>query len=323
MLAETISVNSSAGRILCSTIFRSGGKKLLGKGHILSNEDVRMLEVEGMNEVWVTLLEAGEISEDDAVMTVAQEMACGSLEIRLSAGGRANLVATENCCVLIDDDLLKQINCAAAIVIATVTNFSFAVAGQRVATIKSAPFAIAGAQLEAVVNILRERGPIIQARPVRKPSVAILYTDPVHGERSRQLFETIVRQRLDRFHTYANHVLGVVEDDKNVTKGLKQLLKSKPTVILVASTTAPAGPEDVVGRSMAAIGCHIERFLAPVEPGNLLLLGYMDNIPIISAPGCYRSGKPNVVDLILPPMLASYRVSGWEIASLGHGGLLN
>ena len=68
MLAETISVNSSAGRILCSTIFRSGGKKLLGKGHILSNEDVRMLEVEGMNEVWVTLLEAGEISEDDAVM---------------------------------------------------------------------------------------------------------------------------------------------------------------------------------------------------------------------------------------------------------------
>ena len=323
MQAETIDINGSAGRILCTTIFRPSGKKLLAKGHLISDEDVRMLAVEGMNQVWVSRLEEGEISEDDAVMTVAQEMACGSLEIRLSTGGRANLIATENCCVLIDDDLLKQINCAAAIVIATATNFSFAVAGQRVATIKSAPFAVAGAQLEAVVNILRERGPIIQARPVRNPSVAVLYTDPVQGERARQLFETIVKQRLDRFQTAASYVLGATEDEKSVTKGLNYLLKCKPTVILIASTTAPAGPEDVIGRSMSAIGCHMERFLAPVEPGNLLLLGYMDNIPIISAPGCYRSAKPNVVDLILPPMLARYRVSGWEIACLGHGGLLS
>ena len=25
---------------------------------------------------------------------------------------------------------------------------------------------------------------------------------------------------------------------------------------------------------------------------------------------------------VLPPMLARYRMSGWEVASLGHGGLL-
>jgi molybdenum cofactor cytidylyltransferase len=73
---------------------------------------------------------------------------------------------------------------------------------------------------------------------------------------------------------------------------------------------------------MARIGSHIERFLAPVEPGNLLLLAFNEDIPIVSAPGCFRSAKPNVVDLVLPPMLARYRVSGWEIAGLGHGGLL-
>jgi molybdenum cofactor cytidylyltransferase len=73
---------------------------------------------------------------------------------------------------------------------------------------------------------------------------------------------------------------------------------------------------------MARIGCHIERFMAPVEPGNLLLLGYKEEIPILSAPGCFRSAKLNVVDLVLPPMLARYRVTGWEIACLGHGGLL-
>ena len=74
---------------------------------------------------------------------------------------------------------------------------------------------------------------------------------------------------------------------------------------------------------MVHAGSSIHRFLAPVEPGNLLLLGYKDEIPVVSAPGCFRSAKPNVVDLILPSMLARYRISGWEIASLGLGGLLS
>jgi molybdenum cofactor cytidylyltransferase len=320
--AQTVDVRESTGRILCCTIFRPGGRKLLAKGHVLSEEDVRLLETEGLGQVWVTELEDGEVGEDDAVSQAATEMGCGALEIRLAAGGRANLFATEDCCVLVDDELLKQINCTANIVIATVPNFSYAKAGQRIATVKSAPFAVAQSQLEAVIGILRERGPILQARPIRTPSVAALYTDPMHGDRARQLFESIMRQRLDRFGVNANFALAAVEDEESVARSMQHLLRAKPTVILVASTTAPAGPEDVVGRAMSRIGCHLERFLAPVEPGNLFLLGYKDEIPIVSAPGCFRSAKPNVVDLVLPPMLARYRVSGWEVACLGHGGLL-
>jgi molybdenum cofactor cytidylyltransferase len=322
MKAQTVDIKESTGRILCCTVFRPGGKKLLAKGHVLSEEDVRLLELEGLDKVWVTELEDGEVGEDDAVLQVASEMGCGSLEIRLAAGGRANLVATEDCCVLIDDELLKQINCTASVVIATAVNFSYAKAGQRIATVKSAPFAIARAQLDAVISILKERGPILQARPIRSASVAVLYTDPGNGDRARQLFENIMTQRLERLGTTARWVLCSVEEEEPVAKALQHLVRAKPTAVLIASTTAPAGPEDVIGRSMTRIGCQLERFLAPVEPGNLLLLGYKDDIPIVSAPGCFRSAKPNVVDLVLPPMLARYRVSGWEVASLGHGGLL-
>jgi molybdenum cofactor cytidylyltransferase len=322
MRAQTVDVKASTGRVLCCTVFRPGGKKLLAKGHIISDEDVRVLESEGMETIWVTELEDGEISEDEAVCQVAREMGCGSFEIRLAAGGRANLLATENCCLLVDDELLKQINCTASVVIATSQNFSYAVAGQRIATVKSAPFAVASEQLEAVINIIKDRGPILQARPVRSPSVGVLYTDPISGERARQLFENIMRQRLERFGINANFVLACTEDDHSVTRCMQHLLRSKPNVILVASTTAPAGPEDVVGQAMMRVGGQVERFLAPVEPGNLLLLSYKDDVPIISAPGCFRSAKPNVVDLVLPPLLARYRLTGWEIACLGHGGLL-
>jgi molybdenum cofactor cytidylyltransferase len=322
MKALTIDTRESTGRILCCTIFRPGGRKLLAKGHVLSEDDVRLLETEGLGQVWVTELEDGEIGEDAAVSQAATEMGCGCLEIRLAAGGRANLFATEDCCVLVDDELLKQINCISSVVVATSLNFSFARATQRIATVKSAPFAVAQSQLEAVINVVRERGPILQARPIRNPSIAVLYSDPVQGDRARLLFESILRQRMERFGVAPSFALAATEDEDSVARSLQHLLRANPTVILIASTTAPAGPEDVVGRAMIRIGCHLERFLAPVEPGNLLLLGYKDEVPILSAPGCFRSAKPNVVDLVLPPMLARYRVSGWEVACLGHGGLL-
>jgi len=322
MKAQTIDVKSSTGRILCSSIFRPGGRKLLAKGHLLSEEDVRLLETEGLNEVHVTELEDGEVGEDDAVCQAAREMGCGSLEIRLAAGGRANLFATEDCCLLVDDELLRQINCVSSIVIATGVNFSIAKAGQRIATVKSAPFAVQRPQLETVLGVLRERGPILQARPIRNPSVAVLYTDPVHGDRARQLFESIMRQRLEHVKACPAFALACVEEENTVGRSLDHLLRARPTVILVASTTSPAGPEDVIGRAMSQIGCLLERFLAPVEPGTLFMLGYKDDVPIVSAPGCFRSAKPNVVDLVLPPMLARYRVSAVEVACLGHGGLL-
>ena len=323
MRAQTVGVKESAGRILCNTIFRPGGRKLLAKGHLISEEDIRLLEVEGMQQIWVTELEDGEVSEDEAVMTVAQQMGCGSLEIRLAAGGRANLFTTEESCVLIDDDLLKQINCTSSIVIATSLNFSFAKAGARVATVKSAPFAVAHSQMEAVCSILRERGPILQARPIRRPQIGVIYTDPASGERARSLFEPVMRQRLDRFNAAPSFVLNAIEEELAVSRALLQMLRSRPSGILIASTTAPAGPDDVIGRAMSRVECHIEKFLAPVEPGNLLLLGYKDDVPIVSAPGCFRSARNNVVDLVLPPMLSRYRLSGWELASLGHGGLLS
>ena len=224
--------------------------------------------------------------------------------------------------MLVDDELLRQINCTSSAAIATLANFSFATAEQRVATVKSAPFAIARTELDAIVSILKERGPILQARPLRQPTVAVLYSDAVAGDRARQLFDNIMRQRLERFGVSIGMSLASTEDEGMLARSLQHLIRSKPTVLLVASSTAPAGPDDAVGRALQSAGCHIERFLAPVEPGNLLLLAYKEDVPIVCAPGCYRSTKPNIVDLLLAPLLAKYRISGWEVASLGNGGLL-
>ncbi len=322
MRMQAVGVKESAGRLLFFPIFRQSGKKLMAKGHLLSAEDIQVLDAEGLDRIWVAELEQGEVGEDYAASVIAGEVGCGSLEIKLMVGGRANLVATENCCVLVDDQLLREVNQGGYLAVATSPNFSFAPAGHRVATIKTAPFAVPQQDMDATRALLRERGPILQGRPIRNPVVAVLYCDPLQGERARQLFEGIMRTRLERLGTRATFLLTAVEDLAPAARALEHLLRHKPTVVLIASTTAPAGPHDAVGKAMERVGCQLERFLAPVEPGNLLLLAYAGDVPVLSAPGCFRSPKPNVVDLLLPPLLARYRVSASEVATLGHGGLL-
>src|SRR5947209_2031807 len=110
MRARSIDVKQSIGRLLYNTIFTSDRRKLFGKGHLITEEEAAMLQAAGLTNVWVAELEPGEVNEDHAVMQVAGEIGCGSLEIQLAAGGRANLTATEPCCVLVDAQLLKEIN---------------------------------------------------------------------------------------------------------------------------------------------------------------------------------------------------------------------
>jgi molybdenum cofactor cytidylyltransferase len=322
MRAQTVDIQECTGRILSTAIFRSGGKKLMAKGHMLRPEDIRVLQLEGMQQIWVAELDENEIHEDQAVCGIAAEMACGSYEVQIAPGGRANLIATENSCVLVDEDLLRQMNCTSGLVIATTMNFSIATAGLRIATVKSAPFAVSKSDFDGSINMLRERGPILQSRPIQPAPIGVVYCDPANGDRARTMFEPIIRQKLEKFGVYSHIGITVLETDEHVSRAIQYLLRSKAGVILIASTTAPAGPEDAVGRAMTKIGCPIERYLAPVEPGHLLLLGYKDDIPVVSAPGCFRSLKQNVVDLLLPPMMSAYRISRWEVACMGHGGLL-
>ena len=87
MKMQAVDVKDSLGRLLFHPIFRSSGKKLMAKGHLLSEEDIRLLGAEGLDRVWVAELEQGEVSEDYAGSVIAPEVCCGSLEIRLVAGG--------------------------------------------------------------------------------------------------------------------------------------------------------------------------------------------------------------------------------------------
>ena len=124
MRMQAVQVKSAVGRLLCDPIFQPSGKKLMAKGHQISEEDIRILNLEGHDQVRVAVLEEGEVPEDEAGLRIASEAACGAMEVRLSAGGRANLFATENSCLLLDENVLREINQSGCVSVATMPNLS-------------------------------------------------------------------------------------------------------------------------------------------------------------------------------------------------------
>ena len=81
--------------------------------------------------------------------------------------------------------------------------------------------------------------------------------------------------------------------------------------------------QDIVPSAVEAAGGNIVHFGVPVDPGSLLMLGYLDNVPVLGAPGCIKSLKNNVIDWILPRLLAGEHLTRAHLVAMGHGGLLD
>jgi molybdenum cofactor cytidylyltransferase len=79
-------------------------------------------------------------------------------------------------------------------------------------------------------------------------------------------------------------------------------------IIILAGETAIMDSHDIAPRAVERSGGEVTCFGAPVDPGNLLMLAYLDGVPIVGAPGCVRSQKTNVIEWVLPPLLAGERL---------------
>ena len=60
----------------------------------------------------------------------------------------------------------------------------------------------------------------------------------------------------------------------------------------------------------------------PVDPGNLLMLGALRDVPVIGVPSCARSPKVNGFDWVLERLMAGIDVLPSDIMDMGAGGLL-
>ena len=341
MKFEPVPLSEAKGKILGHNIAGANGQRLLRKWKPLTDEDLKKLLALGRISVYVAEIEADDVDENRAARRVAKAICGPGLHISGGASGRANLLSDEMGILRIDVDRLSRINDHNGITLATLETHSPVHARQIVATVKIIPYAVPESivsQVEAIANPVRStpfskeadganaNRHIVRVDALPSHSVGMIFSgsNSIH----QKLVSDFVplRERIERLGSSLMRTDFVALDDEAGETALAEMLKQQISagmkMVLIAGETAIMDTHDIVPRAVARAGGHVESVGAPVDPGNLLMLAYVNDVPVVGAPGCARSKKINIVDWILPRLLVGDRLTRRDIVELGHGGLL-
>ncbi|CCF19590.1 L-seryl-tRNA(Ser) selenium transferase protein [Pseudorhizobium banfieldiae] len=319
-----VPTESAEGCILAHSLQLAGGR--IPKGTILTPDHIEAIEKGGIENVTVCRLEPGDVLEDDAASAVAQALDTPHTRQSEATTGRVNIYSTENGLFIADRTTVDSLNrIDPGITLATIADHSAVTAGAMVATVKIIPLAVASSKVEAAAQLVRG-STAFSFRPYRPHRVVLIATalptlKPSVMDRTARL----LAQRLEPSGSSVHREERVAHDTGEVAAALVDVTASgeeQPDLIVIFGASAVADPDDVIPAAIRASGGRVEQVGMPVDPGNLLVLGAIGDIPVIGAPGCARSPKENGFDWILNRILAGERPRSFDITGMGVGGLL-
>lgn len=325
MKLEPVPIDQALGKILVHNITRPNGRRALRKGREIDAEDVETLRELGYTNVYAADLAPDDIDENSAARRVATAVTGDGLRLSRLSTGRLNILATGLGLLRLDPERLRQLNSIPGITLATLANNAVVSDGKTAATVKIIPYAVpersvAQAEEIAVGGLLS-----VDPLPARKVGV-ILSGSPFSKDRVVDGFTPALKNRLEALGaTLDSQAFVPLEDDRGevaLAREIQAQIEAGLEMIILAGETAIMDRYDITPRAVERAGGEVACFGAPVDPGNLLMLGYMGDVPILGAPGCVRSPKANIIDLVLPRLLVGDRIGQADIVALGHGGLL-
>ncbi|WP_310621669.1 molybdopterin-binding/glycosyltransferase family 2 protein [Flexibacterium corallicola] len=319
MLFGEISVSEASGCYLAHSLKCEG--QHFSKGHRLTQKDVVQLLNAGITHVQAARLEPEDLHEDEAAFSLAQAAAHRNIRVDAPFSGRSNLYAIESGVLTLNADQINNANSVdASITFATLPPYASVEKGRMLATSKIIPLAANRHHLKEakrrISNALsiepfkaKRVGVLSTTLPHLKPSV-IEKTLKILGERLSPSLSSITA------HVETPHTLHAVEDALS-----SDSFKECDLVILFGASAVVDG-KDVIPQAIRLAGGTISHIGMPVDPGNLLVLGELNAIPVVVAPGCARSPQFNGFDWILNRLLADMIVTPQHIMGMGVGGLL-
>jgi molybdenum cofactor cytidylyltransferase len=321
-----VPLERAEGKILGHNVAGRDGRRLLRKGKPLTTEHIAVLRELGRRVVYVAELEPGDVEEDVAARRVAEASKGEGLRLLGSATGRVNVLATVQGLFRVDTERLSRLNDCQGITLAALDSHTAVRPGQAVATIKVIPYAVPEPTVARAEAIARERQPLIRVDGLGAKTVGmILSGSPSVREKLFEDFSPL-EERVQALGSNISKRDYVTLDDASgevsLTSAIERQRDAGMQLILFAGETAIMDGQDIMPRALERAGGQVECVGAPVDPGNLLMLGYIGDVPVLGAPGCARSRKINVVDWVLPRLLAGDRLTRADIVALGHGGLL-
>lgn len=315
-----VAPDDAMGGVTVHAIRQNG--MVLKKGTVIGADEVAALKRAAISEIVVARLDAGDVSEDEAAGSIAAAVAGDGVTVERAFTGRANLFAAQAGVLMVDRAAVDRINRVdEAITFATLAAFKPVVAGEMIATVKIIPFGLESKLCDAAV-IAAKTGRM-RVAPFRIKKVGVVST--ILPGLAPKVIDKTLKVTAERLALAGASIVAdrrTAHEEDALAPAISELLALGAELVLVFGASAIADRRDVIPMAIEHIGGTVEHFGMPVDPGNLMLLGHVKNVPILGAPGCARSPKENGFDWVLVRLLAGLKVSRDDVTGMGVGGLL-
>ncbi|HEV7369033.1 molybdopterin-binding/glycosyltransferase family 2 protein [Arenibaculum sp.] len=317
-----IPLEHAQGAILAHSL--RTGALTFRKGRKLAAADVAALAAEGIAEVTAALLDPDDVGEDEAATRLAADLLGPGLRASAAFTGRVNLFAERPGVLVLDRERLDRFNrIDEAITVATLPPFAAVEPRQMVATVKIIPFAVPNGAVERAAALARGGEPALRIAGYRPVRAALVQTR-LAGTKESVLDRTVAvtRDRLQALGGTLEAERRCRHDEAALAAEIGSLRGTGVEILLIAGASAITDRQDVLPAAIERAGGRVDHFGMPVDPGNLLLLAHLGEVPVLGLPGCARSPKLNGFDWVLQRLAAGVPVGRDEVMAMGVGGLL-
>ncbi|MFC0331677.1 molybdopterin-binding protein [Paenibacillus sepulcri] len=305
--------------------------RLFKKGHVITEADIPKLLDIGKEHIYIIELGEGELHEDDAAQRMALALQGDGTALSEPHEGKVSIKSslTSPALAVIDASLVHAINDLGEIALATLKTHSVVMPGGQLAATRVIPLVVPKAKIERVEALVDNyrtlhegRGPV-RVRPLRSFRIGMLTTGgEVFSGRIEDKFGPAVRRIVERLGSEIAEQRFAPDDRHTIVKEIHYLLAQGYDMIVVTGGMS-VDPDDRTPAAIKEAGAEVVSYGTPMLPGSMLLVGYIDGVPIMGLPGCVMHDPYTSFDVLLPRVLAGDIITKEDIVQMGYGGLYN
>ena len=320
---KKIKVQDAVGMTLCHdiTAMRDGFKgAAFRRGHVIREEDVPALLDLGKQTVFIWEENAGELHEEDCARRMAAMAPVEGAHYTEPSEGKVLLMADCRGMLRVDTALLQEINAIGDITIATLPDHYPVEPGARMASMRIVPLVTKEEQIIRAETLCRER-PLLRLLPYRPRRVGVVITgSEIYTGRIKDKFEPVVRRKME---AYPAEIVGVTicDDDLDMIVGAAQAHLANGADFLIFTGGMSVDPDDLTPTAVRRLGAEVITHGVPSQPGNMTLVAYLGDVPVLGVPGAAISMPTTIFDVLLPQIFTGERLTKADLIRLGDGGL--
>lgn len=320
---KKINVQDAIGRKLCHDIteMNDGFKGVaFPRGHMIQEEDVEHMKNIGKRHVYVWEENAGEIHEDDCARRLAAMAPVTGAHYTGPSEGKVLLIADQRGLFRVNRRLLETIDSIGDITICTLPDHYPVEAGARLASMRIVPLVTKEAQILQAERLCAEKR-LLKLLPYQPRKIGVVITgSEVYSGRIQDQFEPVVREKMQQ---YPSEILGVTicDDDLDMIVSAAKAHLERGADFLIFTGGMSVDPDDLTPTAIRQLGAEIVTHGVPAQPGNMTLVAYLGDVPILGVPGAAIKLPTTIFDVLLPQIFAGEKITKEELTNLADGGL--